>query len=346
MTNDPFATVNDEGCLPKLTVWKATSTPQIVQGGLATYKITISNEPGRTVATGVSIQDTLPTGFTYDSTTSIVLGTGVTRTTSTDPTAGSAIASWGTFDIPSGQKVEITFKALSNNTISPGTYQNPVVATYLDPKRANPTDTTNSKYDEVANSGEDVIVTAPTVNNPNILLVKRITGINGLSKNPNDNTPLNIFVDDTTSPKEADDNNNKWISGYLKGAIDGGKVKSGDEIEYTVYFLSGGNTPVKKLSFCDLVPGNTIFSPNGFGAGKGIQLSIGSVLTTLSNVPDQDKGEFFAPGSTPSTNCSNANTNGAVVVNVVNATEQLPNAISPGMPDDSYGFVRFRARTK
>lgn len=346
ITNDPFATVNDEGCLPKLTVWKATTTPQITQGGLATYKITVSNEPGRTAATGVSIQDALPTGFTYESTTAIVLGTGVTRTTSTDPTVGSAIATWGSFDIPSGQKIEITFKALANGSISPGTYQNPVVASYLDPKRVNPTDTTSSQYNEVTNSGEDVTVVAPMVNNPNVLLVKRITAINGLSQNPNDNTPLNLFVDDTTSTKAADDNNSKWVTGYLQGAIDGGKVKPGDEIEYTIYFLSAGNAPVKKLSFCDLVPGNTTFSPNGFGFGQGIQLAIGSLLTTLTNVPDNDKGEFFVPNATPSATCSNTNTNGAVVVNVVQGTEQLSNAVSSGTPGDSYGFVRFKAKAK
>jgi uncharacterized repeat protein (TIGR01451 family) len=190
-------------------------------------------------------------------------------------------------------------------------------------------------------------VTMPFTVSPNLLLVKRITGINGNStQNPNDGTPLNVFVDDMTSPKKLEDNNPNWVAGSLKGAIDGGKVRAGDEIEYTIYFLSAGNAPVKNLNFCDLVPSNTTFLPNSFTVGNGIQLSVGSTLTTLSNVPDGDRGEFFVPNSTPPINCSGANTNGAVMVKVVDGVLTLPNATSPGTPNNSYGFVRFRAKTK
>lgn len=189
--------------------------------------------------------------------------------------------------------------------------------------------------------------TTQVCSNPNVLLVKRITAINGDStRNPNDNTPLNLVIDDTTSAKSSDDNNSNWPTNYLKGAIDGGKVKPGDEVEYTIYFLSTGNFPVKNLSFCDLVPGNTTFSPNSFASGQGIQLAIGSTVTPLTNVPDGDKGEYFVPNSTPSSTCSSSNTNGAVVVNVVKGTEQLSNATGAGTPSDSYGFVRFRAKAK
>ncbi len=190
-------------------------------------------------------------------------------------------------------------------------------------------------------------VTIPFTTTPNLLLVKRITAINGDStQNPNDGTPLSIFVDDTTSPKQLEDNNPNWIVGSLKGAIDGGKVKSGDEIEYTIYFLSVGNAPVKNFNFCDLVPSNTTFLPNSFVVGKGIQLSVGSTIATLSNVPDGDRGEYFVPNSTPPINCSGTNTNGAVTVKVVDGVLELPNATSPGTPNDSYGFVRFRAKAK
>jgi uncharacterized repeat protein (TIGR01451 family) len=187
--------------------------------------------------------------------------------------------------------------------------------------------------------------TVIAVDPPNLILVKRITAINDVTtQNPNDNTPLNLFVDDITSSKAADDNNSNWLPNYLKGAIDAGKVSSGDKVEYTIYFLSAGGAPVKNLNICDLVPGNTTFFPDGFGTGRGIQLSIGSTLTTLTNVPDGDRAEYFAPNSTPSTNCSGTNSNGAVWVKVVDGTVQLPNAVTPGTPGDSYGFIRFRVK--
>jgi uncharacterized repeat protein (TIGR01451 family) len=162
-TSDPFATVNDDSCLPLVSVWKNTTTPQILQGGKATYKITVNNAPGRTTATDVNINDVLPTGFTFDSELSVVMDTGVTRTNPVSPTAGNTTANWGTFSIPTGKKVEITFQALASTTITPGTYNNPASATYYDPKRLTPSGTITTNYDAIANSGEDVKVIAPPV---------------------------------------------------------------------------------------------------------------------------------------------------------------------------------------
>jgi uncharacterized repeat protein (TIGR01451 family) len=159
-TSDPFATVNDDSCLPLVSVWKNTTTPQITQGGKAIYKITVTNAPGRTTATDVNIQDVLPAGFTFDANISVNMDSGVTRTNSVNPTVGSTIANWGTFSIPTNKKVEITFQVLSSSTIAPGTYQNPATATYFDPNRLTPSGTITTSYDSIANSGEDVRVIA------------------------------------------------------------------------------------------------------------------------------------------------------------------------------------------
>jgi uncharacterized repeat protein (TIGR01451 family) len=161
-TSDPFATVNDDSCLPLVSIWKNTTTPQIIQGGKATYTITVTNAPGRTTATDVNIQDVLPTGFTFDSNISISMDAGVTRTNPVNPTVGSTTANWGTFSIPTNKKVEITFQALSSSTIAPGTYNNPATTTYYDPKRLTPSGTITKAYDSIANSGEDVrVITLP-----------------------------------------------------------------------------------------------------------------------------------------------------------------------------------------
>ena len=194
---------------------------------------------------------------------------------------------------------------------------------------------------------------------PKVLLVKRITAINGQTTNPNDNTtPLNVFVDDTASDRKDDDNHPNWASDYLKGAINGGSVKPGDELEYTIYFLSSGSTPAKNVLLCDRVPENVTFIPNSFNnqaqATGGLQSADRGILwlkdgntESLTNVQDGDFAQYFPPSIEPDTvypkiKCDGLNTNGAVVVNLQN----LPNATGSGTPNTSYGFIRFRGRVK
>jgi hypothetical protein len=78
-----------------------------------------------------------------------------------------------------------------------------------------------------------------------------------------------------------------------------------------------------------------------------MQLLWDGTTSNLTNVPDGDVGQYFAPGidpkaTYPNINCRGDNTNGAVVVNLGN----LPNATTPGIPTKSYGFIRFRGRVK
>lgn len=196
--------------------------------------------------------------------------------------------------------------------------------------------------------------------NPIVLLVKRITAINGQSTNPNDGTPLNTLVNDTTSPRQDDDDNTNWPDDYLKGAINGGKVKPDDEIEYTVYFLSSGDTPARNVLLCDRVPANVTFIPNSFsrglpGAAKGIMWLKDGSEQSLTNTKDGDAAQYFPPGIEPSSvyfdpdfpnkkviDCGGDNTNGAVVVDL----QDLPSATDPGEPNTSYGFIRFRGKVK
>jgi hypothetical protein len=80
----------------------------------------------------------------------------------------------------------------------------------------------------------------------------------------------------------------------------------------------------------------------------------------LSNATNDDQGDFYPPGTNPSVtnlckktdpnnpnnlisvNSSN-NLSGAVLINLSNP---LPAATSPGIPTNSYGFIRFRAKVK
>lgn len=208
---------------------------------------------------------------------------------------------------------------------------------------------------------------------PNVLLVKRITGVNGQTMNAAIN--LDIYVDDPTYPY--DDNildtpapnpldTENWPSTtgntnstFLKGVINGGQIKPGDEIEYTIYFLSAGDAEAVDVQICDRIPNSQTFVPDTFnsftpapggggGANRGIQVEYNGQTLAYTNDADGDTAQFFPPGATLPPACanlppqidtnSNPVDNGTVVVNLGN----LPKAESPGSPATSYGFLRFR----
>ena len=359
-------------CIPQLTVTKTTSTPPINKPATgtmtATYTITVSNAALKAPATNVVISDLLPTGFTLDTTTApvITLSTGATRTSTVDPANGATNPSWGNFTIPEAESVTITFNVSIPNTQALGTYQNPATATYDDPQRTIANGTTTATYDSASSTGEDVTIVAP-----NLLLVKRITALNG--------SPLTGFTNDTTSPQAAEDELvNKWPTDrdiYLRGTINLTQVAPGDEVEYTVYFVNNGNRNATNINICDVVPDNMTYVPssmvlfldNDVSLGNPTSPDTGTYLTALGTAPntltdsngDNDRGAYYPPGTAPlptglckknaiTINGAN-NTTGAVVWKVVD-NSTTPNNISyataAGTPPNSYGFVRFRAKVK
>jgi len=214
---------------------------------------------------------------------------------------------------------------------------------------------------------------------PEILLVKRITAINdNRTSNPNGGGDLlNSFIDD---PNDPNDNNPNWPDPniYLRGGINGGPVLSGDEIEYTIYFLSSGTTPASDLQICDVLRDSLNFvstafngsspqeSGSIFGADLGIALAFDTsgmsmapptspTVFLTNNNADSDRGQFFPPLSQPPSVCksptnflspvtASENIRGSVVVNVVSNSDTVPNSTGSGVPIDSYGFVRFRVK--
>jgi uncharacterized repeat protein (TIGR01451 family) len=212
-------------------------------------------------------------------------------------------------------------------------------------------------------------ITLPTSSNPNVLLIKRITAINGL---PNRTTGesiagyenFNTYDDNTISfPAVVPPDTNKWpnpVANFLVGTTDGGKVKPNDSIDYTIYFLSAGDSTANNVLLCDRVPANVTFNPNTFtnttanpsGAARGIAVQLGSNSPNYyTNTADSDPARYFPPGIEPNTvypkiNCGRdplypndstkflPNDNGAVVVNLGNQSA------------GAYGFVRFRGLVK
>ncbi len=124
-----------------LVVTKVTTTPNVAQGGTAGYTLTVTNTAaaGSCPATGVTITDTLPTGFTYAATGTIALNGGTVRTTTlafptastftltpvtTTPAAGATAPVWGNFVIPPGGSITLPFTATVGAGVAAGIYSN------------------------------------------------------------------------------------------------------------------------------------------------------------------------------------------------------------------------------
>lgn len=208
---------------------------------------------------------------------------------------------------------------------------------------------------------------------PNILLVKRITAVNGNRiKNPNDNTPLNLTMDDAVlgaANNTPSDTAPNWplptsgtpaISTFLTGAVDAGQLNPGDTIEYTIYFLNAGGSEAKSVKICDRIQGNQSFLPAAYGASNDLQLQIGNgSIAGLTQLDDTvDRGAWF-PSDTPPSNCNlqplpvGMTDNGAIAVQITGTGHLgqpdlagVASTTAPGTPDSSYGFIRFTTKVK
>ena len=215
--------------------------------------------------------------------------------------------------------------------------------------------------------------------NPDLLLTKRISAINRNQANQQ------VFDSRYVNVGTANDNDNvvnwpgpavpvttgsgtveSYIAGIASGTITNAPTGPKDVVEYTISFLSSGDTAAQNTIICDPIPANTTFiedafngsPPAGGGTGdRGILLSFNGADVALTNADDGDEipdsggndngvgGYYFPAGIDPNAalgttvNCGGSlNDNGAVVVDLSN----LPNATGEGTPADSYGFIRFR----
>ncbi|MBV6626027.1 MAG: hypothetical protein KI793_24360 [Rivularia sp. (in: Bacteria)] len=178
-------------------------------------------------------------------------------------------------------------------------------------------------------------------NAPDVIMVKRITKINGQTVNPNDSKPLGSFVDD---PSDDNDTSANWPTGYVVGEIDAGRVRVGDEIEYTIYFLNAGKFKAENLRICDAIQGQQDLKADAYGAGNDLQLNVSNNGdTNLTSASGDDRAEFIAANGTVPANCNLQvpNDNGTLVVDVTDATlTEIPGSTAPGTAN-SYGLIRF-----
>jgi trimeric autotransporter adhesin len=230
------------------------------------------------------------------------------------------------------------------------------------------------------NTSEFSGVVQALTGNPRILLVKRITALNGGTATANGQNLATYHQDDTNPYDDnlvepalapaagfttADTDNwpntiGKNSSTFLIGAIAGVTIKPKDSIEYTIYFLSTGESAATNVLLCDRVPDNVTFVPRAFsntsivadtvgsvGVDRGIAVNLGGTLKSYTNSADGDFAQYFPPGIDPTAvfpkvNCGGTNTNGAIVVNL----GDLPNATKPPTLNSYFGFVRFQGAVK
>ncbi|HEY9880144.1 MAG TPA: hypothetical protein V6D29_16935, partial [Leptolyngbyaceae cyanobacterium] len=354
-SNTPSATSTDPTTIvasADLSLTKTAATAFTV-GQQAQYTLIVTNAASSTgsASAPITLQDQLPTGLTY------VSGTGTGWTCPTAPAGSDITCTLGSALVVGSQSTLTVTVRVESTLVSPFTNSATAYSPTSDPNLLN-------NIASVTNS-----TSGGTASNPKLLLVKRITAINQttfttvVDGNSNPSDPNYV-----ASPQDQDDNDPDWPSGFLKGTIHQ-TIKPGDDLEFTMYFLSTGNVPAQNVLFCDLVPSNVTFSKAGFntvpaangpspvpgttqaGNDRGIVLSMGTqsttspypILASLSNTSDTDAGRYVEPGVNLTnldarlSSCGN-NTNGAIVVNL----GTLPNATSAGNPAGSYGFVRFK----
>lgn len=177
-----------------------------------------------------------------------------------------------------------------------------------------------------------------------LVLAKRITKIAGATTNPNDTAKvLTTRTGDTfnfTAPYAGN-----WPATTLIGLTDGGLVKPGDEIEYTIYFLNNQGADAKNIKICDRIRGSQTY------VAGSLSMEIGGVAVAVSDGANTYGIAGSSTASTPAPSACNFNgstisttttDNGGVWI----APGVVPGATGVGTPTGSYGSFKFRTKVK
>ncbi|MGG6294637.1 hypothetical protein ACQ4M4_09445 [Leptolyngbya sp. AN02str] len=247
----------------------------------------------------------------------------------------------GTETLGVGQQAFIQFTLLVTPGDFLGPYNNNVVGNGTAPNGDPVTDISTDQTDVPTPSpdpdgdGDPSNNSIPTVTNfgadPNLRLVKRITRVdrNGV---PVPGINVGQFVNNSASANALD------AAGLTPVGVvtiaPNVQLQNGDEVEYTLYFLSDGSTPALNVQICDQIPINSNFLPDGYAAGQGIQYRAPGTTapSNQTNAADTDASRFFSPLAPLPDVCGPNENNGAVFVQVGNVSV------------NGLGLVRFRTR--
>ena len=266
---------------------------------------------------------------------------GTTDTNLTNPTTRGELGAGGGKVIikfraiviaPAGTQVSNQASAASNGLINPS----------LTDALQNPGDLPQGLDDGInqgnlpATGDDDPTLLTPVGASPSSLrLVKRITNVTRGGV-PISGIDFSSYVDD---PADPNDNQQIW-SQFLPVGVSRVSsefsLQSGDEVEYTVYYISDGGSAVTDVKVCDAIPAGTTFFADSFGSGSGILLNQAGTDTPQTNASDADQGTFFSPLNPVTAPCTDTNNpNGSVFLQLGNVPNTSPSNV---------GFIRFRVR--
>ncbi|MBF2029447.1 MAG: DUF11 domain-containing protein [Oscillatoriales cyanobacterium C42_A2020_001] len=337
-------------CLPNLGVAKQAGTPVRNADGTFTIPYTVSatnlapvvGAPDPYLLSNVQLTENLATTFANATIASVSQPQSQTFTVNPgfNGTTDTRLLQDGVNTLGAGATGSVTFSVTIIPPSLPQTYTNTAIGTG--------TTNTGDRVQEQSNNGansdpdgdgnpsnnNDVTIitlpggTPPTTGQGSFVLVKRITNVTR-SGVPLAGTNFGIFVDD---PATTNDNAPGWTQLIPPGAPVGlinvnntTPLQTGDEVEYTVYFLSTGSAPATDASICDLIPPGTSLIPltNVVRVGTGEASSGGTVFTPLAPLPSDNA-------------CPDQrNPNGAIIFNLGTVANT---------PTNNVGFVRFRVR--
>lgn len=130
-SNIATVNLNITGTDPKLT--KQAVDRQILAGDLVTYRLTVSNPSNGNQLDSFVLTDQLPAGWVYDSTTTVTMTGGTTRSNGADPSNGDVSPQWTGFTVPPGGTIFIEFEARSPSSLTCGAtnYDNSATISYV-----------------------------------------------------------------------------------------------------------------------------------------------------------------------------------------------------------------------
>lgn len=338
-------------CLPNLGVAKQAGTPVRNADGTFTIPYTVSatnlapavGTPDPYLLSNVQITENLAT--TFANATIVSVSQPQSQTFTVNPafngTTDTRLLQDGVNTLGARATGSVTFSVTVIPPSVPQTYTNVAVGTGTtntgDRVQEQSNSGTNTDPDgdgNPSNNNDPTIVTlpaegpSPPAGQGSFVLVKRITNITrgGIPLAGNN---FGAFVDD---PATTNDNNPGWAQLAPPGAPVGiinasnaNPLQTGDEIEYTVYFLSTGSAPAVDASICDPIPPGTSLIPltNVVRVGTGEATSAGTVFTPLAPLPTNNP-------------CPDQrNPNGAIIFEL---------GTVPNIPSNNVGFARFRVR--
>jgi parallel beta-helix repeat protein len=214
---------------------------------------------------------------------------------------------------------------------------------------------TATATDSIGNTSEfSAVPTDPA----KLVMVKRITAIRDAVTNVT--TSFTTFVNDGVGNNTLAGWKVGATGSYLLGALNNGtiKVKPGDEIEYTVYYLNSGENNVSKARVCDRLNKDLIFQPQfstTTTSTQGIEFVKNTITSYPSNTGVDNDGGFFSTNSSLPVDCNlTANTtfnvnnisDNIVVVDVAKTADPSLGIVSDPLLSGQRGYVRFKVKVQ